>query len=155
MNQIKVSLSTLLLTFCLSCSAQDAPFYAVQEFFAALSVPDQAKMRALVTEDFQLLEQGEDWRLDDLLKLLKPSDTKRRNFFNVVRSEVTGDVAWVSYWNRAVITNAEKSRAVVWLESAVLRKQNGVWKIQMLHSTRLTTDKLPAGVTLTEYVPVQ
>lgn len=155
MNQIKVSLSTLLLTFCLSCSAQDAPFYAVQEFFAALSVPDQAKMRALVTADFQLLEQGEDWRLDDLLKLLKPSETKRRNFFNVVRSEVTGDVAWVSYWNRAVITNAEKSRAVVWLESAVLRKQSGVWKLQMLHSTRLTSDKLPTGVTLTEYAPVQ
>ena len=100
-------------------------------------------------------KQGEDWRLDELLKLLKPSDAKRRNYFNVLRAEVAGGIAWVSYWNRAVITNAEKSRAVVWLKSAVLRKQSGVWKRQMLHSTRLTTDKLPAGVILTEYVPAQ
>ena len=150
---MKLSTIILLISTLISFTirAEQAVFLPVQELFSAMSDIDYKKMKSVVTDDFQLLEVGEDWDIDDLINVVKPSDYKRKNFFNVIRSETLGDMAWVSYWNKATFTNGEKEEVVAWLESAVMIKAGEQWKIKMLHSTRINPENLPTNIVLTEY----
>ncbi|WP_281558015.1 nuclear transport factor 2 family protein [Thalassomonas sp. RHCl1] len=149
----------LSLVITTSAYAQEKPFRVVQELFSAMSAIDHKKMQAVVTDDFQLLEAGEDWDMQDLIDVIKPSDYNRRNYFHLINSRVYGDIAWVSYWNKATFSkekNKEKNegnseQAVAWLESAVLVKQDNRWKIQMLHSTRIKAEQIPSDLALSEY----
>lgn len=149
----KIQQIILLVSLVISSSsfAQDAPFNAVQDLFAAMSAVDHTKMQELVTNDFQLLEVGEVWDLDDLIKVINPSEYSRRNYFNVVTTKSNGNTAWISYWNKATFTKGDIVNTVVWLESAVLVRSNSSWKIQMLHSTKINPEKLPKNIVLTEY----
>ena len=55
-------------------------------------------------------------------------------------------MAWVSYWNKAEIRREDQLRTVVWLESAVMVRENDRWKIQLLHSTRLEPENYPENI---------
>ena len=134
-----------------SSEANQALFKPVQLLFAAVSGVDHDKMRATATVDFQLLEVGEDWTMDDFIKVVKPSKSIRRNYFSVIKSNINANSGWVSYWNKATFTQGEQLNTVAWLESAVLVKEHGGWKIQMLHSTRIKAEDLPKDIVLTEF----
>jgi ketosteroid isomerase-like protein len=113
---------------------------------------DRAKMSSLVTTDFQLLDAGEDWTLHDLVSFTNPTKDKRRNYFNVISTKISGNVAWVSYWNKATITNGDANNSVAWLESAVITKDMDKWKIQLLRLTRIKPENIPKHIKLIEYV---
>lgn len=53
---------------------------------------------------------------------------------------VDGKNAWVTYTNRGSITDATGVKELSWLESAVLRKEKGVWRIHFFHSTRVPSE---------------
>lgn len=114
---------------------------AVNGFFNGLSLLNADSIRNYVTSDFHLIEDGEIWNTDTLLnKVLHPTrnrNVKRANAFEYARIEQSGSIAWVSYHNTAVFSLGDKSRTVKWMESAVLIKVKGRWRIQMLHSTSL------------------
>ncbi len=139
------------IAFSTSTFGQESPFKAVQDLFAAMSDVNHAEMKRIVTSDFQLLEVGEDWDLNDLIEVVSPSEYVRRNYFSVIKAKTLGNSAWVSYWNKATFTKGEIVETVVWLESAVLVKENNTWKIQMLHSTKIKPEQLPKHIVLTEY----
>ena len=129
--------------------AEDHPaFQPVKELFAAMSNHDGKAMQETATEDFQLLEHGEDWTMQKLVDAVQPKGEpyERKNFFKQIRARQQGDVAWVSYWNKAEIRRESGLRTVVWLESAVMVREDGRWKIQLLHSTRLDSDKYPNDI---------
>lgn len=149
----RINLIVCIVTFLFSSTSQaeQEVFKPIQELFSAMSAIDHQKMRMLVTEDFQLLEDGEDWSLNDLIDVIKPSQYIRRNYFHVIKIEVIGSMAWVSYWNKATFHNADNQGEVVWLESAVLTKQENLWKVAMLHSTKIKTEDFPKSIELTEY----
>lgn len=129
--------------------AADHPaFQPVKELFAAISQHDGEAMQETSTEDFQLLEHGEDWTMQDLVEAVEPKGKpyERRNFFSQIRARQEGNVAWVSYWNKAEISREGGMRTIVWLESAVVVKENNRWKVQLLHSTRLEPDKYPKDI---------
>jgi len=133
----------------LSLQAADHPaFRPVKELFSAMSKHDGSAMRAVSTDDFQLLEHGEDWSMQKLIDAVQPKGKpyERRNFFCQIRAEQKGDMAWVSYWNKAEIVRDDSLRTVVWLESAVSVRKNGEWKVQMLHSTRVEPGRLPSDI---------
>ena len=111
-------------------------------------------MRKTSTKDFQLLEHGEDWSMQKLIDAVQPKGKpyKRKNFFSQIRAEQKGDMAWVSYWNKAEIRRDGQLRTLVWLESAVVVKEANRWKVQLLHSTRLAPDKHPSTI---EWVPLE
>ena len=67
-----------------------------------------------------------------------------------IRAGQKGDAAWVSYWNKAEICRGAELRTFVWLESAVMVREDDRWKVQLMHSTRLAPDKHPANV---EWIP--
>ncbi len=136
---------------CLSNSAvaEDHPaFKPVKELFAAMSNHDGKAMQATSTEDFQLLEHGEDWTMQKLVDAVQPKGEpyERKNFFKQIRARQEGNVAWISYWNKAEIRRTSGLRTVVWLESAVVVKEGDRWKVQLLHSTRVDSDKHPKDI---------
>ncbi|MCP4886807.1 MAG: nuclear transport factor 2 family protein [Planctomycetaceae bacterium] len=135
--------------------AVDHPaFQPVKELFGAMSRQDGKAMHETSTEDFQLLEHGEDWTMQKLVAVVKANGkpNQRKNFFKQIRAQQIGDMAWVSYWNKAEIQRATELKILVWLESAVMVKVNEKWKIQMLHSTRVEPDKQPNNI---EWVPLE
>lgn len=141
----------LVGVLCLSsiAAAEDHPaFQPVKELFAAMSKHDGKAMQEQATEDFQLLEHGEDWSMQMLVDAVQPKGEpyERKNFFKQIRARQEGNVAWISYWNKAEIRRASGLRTVVWLESAVIVKEGDRWKVQLLHSTRVDSDKQPKDI---------
>ncbi|CAD5252604.1 conserved exported hypothetical protein [Alteromonas sp. 38] len=151
MHKIQRICLFILLVTSTASHGQEIPFKTVQDLFSAISEVNHSKMKSAVTDDFQLLEVGEDWDINQLIKVVKPSEYFRRNYFSVIRLETSDNFSWVSYWNKATFTKEALVEEVVWLESAVLIKENKKWKIQMLHSTKINPEYLPKNVELTEY----
>jgi hypothetical protein len=151
MGKFQLVFLIISMTISVSSFAQENPFKVVQDLFSAMSEVNHAKMKNTVTSDFQLLEAGEDWNMDNLIEVINPSEYVRKNYFNVLKIKTSGDMAWVSYWNKATFTKGEKIDTAVWLESAVLIRNGNDWKIEMLHSTRIKPEDLPKNIMLTEH----
>ncbi len=143
----------LMITTNSQANKPPLPFNAVQRLFSAISAFDYTAMNEAVTSDFHLLEVGEVWNMDDLINAVKPSENtyERRNFFSVIKTVTNGDMAWVSYWNKATYESLEPGTKA-WLESVVLVNIDNQWKIQLLHSTRVDPDLVPGEVVFEEYV---
>lgn len=140
-----------LSIFSGSVSAQvDPAFEPVIALFSAMSEIDHAGMRAAVTEKFELLENGEVWGIDELVAVVAPSEYRRENFFSLISSDVREDVALINYWNKAVFSSKKSTQNVVWLESVVVVKENGGWRLQQMHSTRVGEEKIPGSATFIE-----
>jgi len=152
MKNINVVILILVIFISNNSFGNEAVFRPVQDLFSAMSAIDHVKMKKVVTEDFQLLEAGEDWDIADLINVVNFSEYKRRNYFGVIKTKVSGDMAWVSYWNKATFNNGQNESAVAWLESAVMIKVGNEWRIQMLHSTRIKAESIPKNILLNEYI---
>lgn len=114
----------------------------IQLFFDDIARLDTAALRKHVSSDFVLLEDGAVWNLDSLNQALAKMIGKpftRTNTIDVISSRKWGDLAWISYYNTAYIALAEKKRTINWLESAVLFKENGHWKLTLMHSTTMSS----------------
>lgn len=117
---------------------------SISKFFDGISEIDADKLRAYTTGDFILLENGHLWNMDTLVSKIsvrKNSGIKRVNKFQFIKTEQNENIAWVSYHNTADFSLNEKQQTVNWLESAVLKKESGRWKIKLLHSTRVVPNK--------------
>jgi hypothetical protein len=109
-------------------------------FFEGMSVISETQMKAELTPDFILVEHGLIWNADSLITHLKPMigrNVKRVNRLVFDLPSQTGDLATVVYHNSADFITGEKKQTVNWLESAVVVRQAGRWKIKLLHSTTL------------------
>jgi len=76
----------------------------VKEFFEGISALDYDRIAKQTTKGFQLLEHGEVWTLDSLVDVLKGAESVllgRINTFDFIEYKQLGDMAWISYWNRA------------------------------------------------------
>jgi ketosteroid isomerase-like protein len=114
--------------------------HVIVDCFQALADVDMNKFRSYCQPDFVLLENGAVWSLDTLEAKMKPnigSGMKRINTINFRKLVVKGATAWVTYDNQADIDRKGQKTTIKWLESAVLDKINGNWKLAMLHSTVL------------------
>jgi rhodanese-related sulfurtransferase len=114
---------------------------SISKFFDGLSEINADKLKAYTTADFMVLESGEVWNMDTLVNKISPlknSGIQRLNKFEFIRTEQKGNIAWVSYHNTANFSLNDRKRSVHWLESAVLIKENGRWKIKLLHSTTVS-----------------
>ena len=113
---------------------------SITGFFNGLSLVNADTLKHYSTTDFQLLEDGQVWNLDTLLSKVMPrknSNIQRVNTFEFIRTTQSGNMAWVSYHNSALFTKGDKQKTMNWMESAVLVKDKGRWRIQMMHSTKL------------------
>ena len=83
-------------------------------------------------------------RGDALMDMIKAAHTAGKAYVWTVNEpevHITGDMAWITYVNQGSIKDASGTKDVTWLESAVLEKENGAWRIRFFHSTRVPEKK--------------
>ncbi len=110
----------------------------INRFFDALSVANIPQMKAEVLDGFILLENGEIWTIDTLANKIsrpKPEGYLRLNSFDFIETKIEKNRAWVYYKNKAEITSKTRNTTIKWLESAILRKEKGRWRMELMHST--------------------
>jgi quercetin dioxygenase-like cupin family protein len=105
-------------------------------YFAALGSGDTAALRSSVTGDFYMFEHAR-WTLDTLLALMPRAHGQQWALTNM-HVTVANSMAYVTYENHGVTTPG------LWLESAVLRREGGAWRIAFMHSTRMPLPSDPA-----------
>lgn len=144
----KIFIFLVLITIGLHAAAQQkndiqAP---VIRLFDGMSAMNNDAIKAELSTDFTLLENGKVWNTDSLTTAInkgKGMDIKRVNKFEFLKTEQAGNTAWVSYYNTAELEFKGRQITVRWLESAVLVKEQGKWKIKLLHSTELKPTAAP------------
>lgn len=111
----------------------------VSTMLDALAADDFAKFHAVAADDFYAFDNGKRFVGDELIALIK----KLHAAGNVYEWHVTepkvrraNDVAWITYVNKGSVTDAAGRKDVTWLESSVLQKEHGRWRIRFFHSTR-------------------
>jgi len=110
----------------------------ITRFFDALSLTNIPQMKAEVSDGFILLENGEIWTIDTLANKIsrpKPEGYLRQNSFDFIETKIEKNRAYVYYKNKAEITSKTRNATVKWLESAILRKEKGRWRMEFMHST--------------------
>lgn len=123
-------------------SDQETVKQRLVEWYGAFANPrvDRAHYRSFMTDDYLLCEHGEllDKAGDEKLLDALPPDQKRTDRFDFRRVTIDGDRAWLVYFLEADIEDGKNGkRTRRWLESATLRRTDGVWRFTLLHSTRI------------------
>ena len=136
----KIALFVLLSTqFSFAQTSEKAEVQQViTRFFDALSVANIPLMKAEVSDDFILLENGEIWTIDTLANKIsrpKPEGYLRQNSFDFVSTKIDKNRAWVYFKNKAEITSKTRNMTIKWLESVIFRKEKGRWRMEFMHST--------------------
>jgi ketosteroid isomerase-like protein len=108
-----------------------------QSYFDGISKFDYQAMRQACSSDYVLLEDGIVWTIDDHINFLKPFQGKATitYSFSDVKRTIDGSVAWRTHRNVADATMDGKPVHFEWIESVVFHRQNGEWKLALLHST--------------------
>jgi hypothetical protein len=138
----------LAIAFCLMDSAQASPTPADEEavvqtlrlMYVALTQEDTDQLRAVTTPDFYAFDGGEKMTGDELMALIRSLHAGGKIFVWTVtepKVRIEDAVAWITYLNRGSVQDAAGKKDVNWLESAVLLKESGSWRIQFFHSTRV------------------
>ncbi len=137
-----------------SCKTTDADKTAVantlRTFYAAATIDDFARIHTTTAPTFYAFDNGQQFSsIDDLMNLVKTYQDKGVKFvWNVTHPEVTihCNEAWITYVNDGSVQmpNAATPTPTQWLESAILEKQDGSWKIVFFHSTRVPPPTPPA-----------
>ena len=136
----KIALFFLLSTqFSFAQTSEKAEVQQViTRFFDALSVANIPLMKAEVSDDFILLENGEIWTIDTLANKIsrpKPEGYLRQNSFDFIETKIDKNRAWVYFKNKAEITSKTRNVTIKWLESVIFRKEKGRWRMEFMHST--------------------
>jgi hypothetical protein len=113
----------------------------IRGVFEAMSAQNMESVQSYCKPDIKILESGKIWNLDSLALRINGAkaagNMKRVNKIDFLDTRINGNVAWTYYNNEAIFTSGDKTFSVKWLESAVLVREKGEWKISFLHSTTL------------------
>lgn len=127
-----------------ACSSTPADRDQVAEvmrtMYAAATADDLAKFHTVATPDFYAFDGGTRYDGDALMNMIKTFHDKGIVFvWSVTQPHVESDchLAWITYTNRGSMRDASGTKNLSWLESAVLQKQSGAWRIRFFHSTRV------------------
>lgn len=115
----------------------------MRTMYAAATVDDYAKLHTVVAPGFYAFDGGVRYEsMDGLMDSVKAYQDKGVKFvWSVTKPQVTVECgrAWITYVNEGSIQmpGASAPTPQQWLESAILKKQGGVWKLVFFHSTRV------------------
>jgi len=145
MKQILLSIFLLFSLTTISAqtkSEKENVELTVKSAFDALAELNLETMKSSCTPDLLILENGIVWNMDTIamkISALKTiPDFKRTNKFDFFDTQIRGNTAWTCYHNEATGVSKGKSFEIKWLESAILIKEKGSWKISMIHSSLIS-----------------
>jgi hypothetical protein len=116
----------------------------LRTMYAALTTDDLAKFHSVAASDFYAFDGGKRFNGDALIDLIKTAHATGKVYVWTVAEpevQVICNTAWITYTNRGSMQDMSKKedappkRDLTWLESAVLERQAGVWRIRFFHST--------------------
>lgn len=113
---------------------------ALTDWHRALEQHDWGAVEAGLTAEFVMIEQDRILDRAAMLALLSGSAAlgRQRASLHGFRTQVLGDVAWTTAHNDAVwIASNGAQTPYGFLETAVLKREGGVWRIDRYHATRL------------------
>jgi hypothetical protein len=129
------------------CSVTDADKTAVadalRQMYVAATVDDLNGLHRVTAPSFYAFDGGTSYdSIDSLMNAAKAYQAQGVRFvWKVTDPKVTihCDDAWITYVNDGSIQapGAAAPTPTKWLESAVLEKQDGAWKIVFFHSSRV------------------
>jgi hypothetical protein len=126
---------------CAGTSADQAQVAdAMRTMYAAATTDDLDKFHTVAAPDFYAFDGGRRYDGDALMKMVKSFHDSGKIFvWTVTQPHVESDchLAWITYINRGSMKDASGTKELTWLESAVLEKQAGTWRIRFFHSTRM------------------
>ena len=108
------------------------------DYFTFYVLMDREKYRAMLSDDYLLLEQGEILDIAGDMELMPPPDIdyKRKDAFEFHSVKIHDDTAWAVYTLRSDITDKKNGpRHREFLESMILRRSGTGWLAALLHST--------------------
>jgi quercetin dioxygenase-like cupin family protein len=118
----------------------DAVVDAMRTMYVALTKDNAELFRAVTAPDFFTYDGGKRFNGDELMAFIKSRhDAGVVYVWEITEPDVRvdGRTAWITYVNRGSVADAAGKKDVVWLESAVLQKEAGGWRVQFFHSTRV------------------
>jgi ketosteroid isomerase-like protein len=118
----------------------DAVADAMRAMYAAASVDDEVRLKAIFADDFYAFDLGKRFDGMELAHLIRDAHAAGKSFVWSVdepQTHLRGDLAWITYVNRGSIGDASGATPATWLESAVLHHDGSRWRIRFLHSTRV------------------
>lgn len=109
----------------------------VYDFFESIASFNYPAIRDHCADDVVLFEDGRVLRLEAFIAEVRGLEGKATISYHLegVETHVEGALTWMSLRNRAVLVNGQGQTTREWLESAVLSKRAGLWKIVFYHST--------------------
>jgi hypothetical protein len=111
---------------------------SVRALFDALAKDDRAAYQRAITADFWTFDAGERMSAAQLFDLVEGAHKKGRVInWSIGPVAVRGgcDLAWAAWENDGTAGTATATMPRRWLESAVLRRSAGGWRVEFLHST--------------------
>jgi ketosteroid isomerase-like protein len=113
----------------------------VQAFFTALRKDDLAAVQAVTTPDFYAYDVGKHFtsaaELAGAIAQAHKSGVVLDWNLAAIDAHVACDMAWAAWENHGRVGPANDLKPMNWLESAVLVRDHGRWRIRFLHSTRV------------------
>ncbi len=138
---VVLSVSTQLYAQQAMAKEQQEVQQAVISFFEALSDRDSMRLKKFCTADIALIEYGSTWNIDTLIlkaiTLNTAIDFKRTNKLDFIDTKINGNTAWANYHLYSDIKRNGRQSVLHWIETIVAIKENGAWKVSLLHSTLL------------------
>lgn len=119
----------------------------IDSFREIFSENRKEKIPRYYTNEFLLLEDEEVWDLVIIRSYMEKTAKmdrlpERINSFDFMKVEISGDMAWTAYHNKAVFKlDGEVVGEMNWLESATAILTKDGWRLQMLHSTVVEEEK--------------
>ena len=109
--------------------------------FGAAKTDDLERFHTLATKDFYAYDGGMRFDGDALMGLMKTLHGQGKVYeWSVTEPEVhvDCDTAWVTYVNHGWIKDTAGTKTdMTWLESAVMVRDGGAWRVRFIHSTRV------------------
>jgi SnoaL-like domain len=119
---------------------RDQVVEVMRTMYAAATADDLAKFHTVAVPDFYAFDGGTRYDGDALMNMIKTFHDRGIVFvWSVTQPHVESDchLAWITFVNRGSKRDASGTKNLSWLESAVLQKQSGAWRIRFFHSTRV------------------
>lgn len=113
---------------------------AMRSMYVAATNDDLARFHTVAAADFYSFDNGKRFTGDALMELIKKAHAAGKVYvWEVTEPEVhiDGATAWITYVNKGSLQDPSGTKNLSWLESAVLRKEKGIWQIHFFHSTRV------------------
>ena len=143
MKQLLLSWYILFSLHCFSQKASDsaAIIQMLKQDYATMGSMDIPTHLNNVTSDYLLIEHGKIWDINGELDSIYRKDANetftRTDFFSIKKVTIAGDMAYGVWYLRSEFKENDKTTELSWNESGVFRKEQGRWKIALIHSTLL------------------